>query len=359
VSGGPRSADAVSCYRLSIPERFASTLNAEDTLTVGELGEHALIERIRARLTMPRWVVVGAGDDAAVVTPVRGALEVYTTDALVEGVHFDRRFVPPDAIGHRALAVNLSDLAAMGAEPRAALLSLMLPDSLDERVVDELLDGVLRLADVYRVAVVGGNITRSPGPLIVDVTAIGAVRPRRVLTRAGARPGDAVYVTGWLGDATIGLRDLQAAPGAVDGPGPQRYLRPDPRVRVGLLLGRNRVASSCIDLSDGLSDGIRQIAQASGVGMVLEESSLPIGRAALDWQRQTGHDPVEAAVRGGDDYELLFTVRPSRQGRLRAVRQLAGDLPITRIGVVTRDTELRVAAHGRTRALPEGFEHFR
>ncbi|HVZ20153.1 MAG TPA: AIR synthase related protein, partial [Vicinamibacterales bacterium] len=137
------------------------------SLTISSLGEHALIQRITARLTMPSWVVVGPGDDAAVVEPERGALDVLTTDSLVEGVHFDRRFVPPDAIGHRALAVNLSDLAAMGAEPRAALLSLVLPDAFDVADIDALVDGLVTLAAAHRVALVGGNITRTPGPLVV------------------------------------------------------------------------------------------------------------------------------------------------------------------------------------------------
>ena len=175
------------------------------TRTVADVGERALIQRITARLPAPAWVVIGPGDDAAVVEPARGALDVLTTDVQVEGVHFDCRFVPPDAIGHRALAVNLSDLAAMGARPRAALLSLVLPDRLDVAVVDGLLDGLLALADAHRVALVGGNISRSPGPLVVDMTAIGTVHPRRVLTRSAARAGDDLYVTGLIGGATAGL----------------------------------------------------------------------------------------------------------------------------------------------------------
>ena len=329
-------------------------------MTVAELGEHALIERICARLTMPSWVVVGPGDDAAVLTPVRGELDVVTTDAQVEGVHFDRRFVPPTSIGHRALAVNLSDLAAMGAQPRAALLSLMLPDALPVEAVDGLLEGLLALAERHHVAVVGGNITRSPGPLIVDVTAIGSVRRRRMLTRAGARPGDAVYVTGALGDAAIGLKRFQhnELSGQNDD-SEKRLLWPEPRIRTGLLLGRNRVASSCMDLSDGLADAIRQIAQTSSVGMVLDGSSVPVGAAALEWHSRHGGDPLETALTGGEDYELVFTVRPAHQRRLKAVRQQIGDLPISRIGVVTREPELRISAHGSTTPLPAGFQHFR
>jgi thiamine-monophosphate kinase len=361
--------------------------------TVSDIGEHALISRITARLATPSWVLVGPGDDAAVIRPARGALDVLTTDAQVEGVHFDRRFVPPDAIGHRALAVNISDLAAMGAAPRAALLSLVLPDELEVAVVDAVLDGFIALAGRHRVAVIGGNITRSPrlgsgqaqGPLMIDVTAIGSVKPRRILTRSGARPGDEVFVTGTIGGAAVGLQSLRARAGGPEGPplrsahvkanatatnveadlqvrlteNEQKYLRPEPRVRAGLLLGRNRAASACIDLSDGLADGLRQIAGASGVGITVEEAAIPLADGVAAFHHNRGSDAVCAALAGGDDYELLFTARPVWRGRLRAVRSQAGDLPITKIGVVTRDARLIVRSAAGDRDLPEGFEHFR
>jgi thiamine-monophosphate kinase len=335
--------------------------------TVSGLGERALIQRITSRLVLPSWVVVGPGDDAAVIESERGALEVLTTDAQVEGIHFDLRFVPADAIGHRALAVNLSDLAAMGASPRAALLSLVLPDTLEVRTIDGLLDGLLTLAQRHRIALVGGNITRSPGPFVVDVTVTGAARPRRVLTRAGARPGDEIYVTGTIGDAVVGLRSLRdgrashgVAEADVDVRGcEQRYLRPEPRVRAGMLLGRNRAASACIDLSDGLADGIRQIAEASGVGMLVDDASVPISEEARRWYTRLGQDAIDASLSGGDDYELLFTVRPSHRGRLRAVQKDIGNLPITRIGIVTTDRRLIVRGRDGNRDLPPGFEHFR
>jgi thiamine-monophosphate kinase len=338
-----------------------------NTSTVADCGERALIARIRERLTMPAWVVVGPGDDAAALEPVRGALEVLTTDAQVDGVHFDRRFVPPDAIGHRALAVNLSDLAAMGARPRAALLSLALPASLELSAFDQMLDGLLSLAARYSVALVGGNITRTPGPLVVDVTALGSVHRRKILTRAGARAGDDVFVTGTLGEAAAGLRLLQAAHAAAEvdptAMGVQnqarRYLRPDPRVRAGMLLGRNRAASSCMDLSDGLADGVRQIAEASGVGMAIDASAIPIAAELRSGQASNDADPLDLALRGGDDFELLFTSRPGHAGRLRTVRRQLGDLPITRIGVVTRGRDLLVSDERGTRELPPGYEHFR
>src|SRR5512135_2329548 len=174
--------------------------------TVADLGERAIIDRIGARApASPAFVTVGIGDDAAVLEAQRNRAEVVTTDVLVEGVHFDRAYVPPGAIGHKALAVNLSDLAAMGAEPRAALLSLVLPASMTVEDFDEMIGGFMAVADRYRVALVGGNVARSPGPLMLDVTAIGSVKPRRVLVRGGARPGDGLYVSGSVGAAYAGF----------------------------------------------------------------------------------------------------------------------------------------------------------
>jgi thiamine-monophosphate kinase len=332
------------------------------TVTVADVGERALIDRIKARVSMPAWVVIGPGDDAAVIKPQRGAFDVVTTDAQVDGVHFDRRFVPADAIGHRALAVNLSDLAAMGASPHAALLSLALPPSLNVATFEQILDGLLALAAVHRVTLIGGNITQTPGPLTLDVTAIGSARPRRILTRAGARPGDHVYVTGSLGEAATGLHMLQATSAGASWPSDGcvgRYLKPEPRVRAGMLLGRNRAASSCMDISDGLADCVRQVAGASGVGITLDGSAIPVPTEVRDVQRRRGRAPLEPALSGGDDYELFFTVRPAHRGRLRAVCRQLGDLPITRIGVVTKARELLIRDEEGIRTLPAGYEHFK
>jgi thiamine-monophosphate kinase len=328
--------------------------------TVSSLGERAIIDRITSRLAMPPWVVVGPGDDAAVIKPARGAFDVLTTDALVDGIHFDLRFVPPDAVGYRALAVNLSDLAAMGAEPRAALLSLLVPDDLDVGTIDGLIDGLLTLASYYRVALIGGNISRTTGPLTIDVTATGSVRPRRVLTRAGARPGDDVYVTGALGSAATGLELLKAG-GTTDsshGPCVERYLRPEPRVRAGLLLGRNRAASSCMDLSDGLGDAVHQIAEASGVGITIDAGALPVTDEVRGWHRENCRDLLQTVMSAGDDYELLFTSRPSQRGRFRSVCKQIGDLPITKIGAVTKARDVLVKDERGARELPRGYEHW-
>ena len=330
-------------------------------MTVHELSERELVSRVQQRLSpAPPWLAVGIGDDAAVVEPERNRLEVVTVDAVVDGVHFDRRFTPPDAIGHRALAVNLSDLAAMGAAPRFALLSFLLPADLAVDDFDGIVGGIASLAASERVTVVGGNLTRTPGPLAIDITAVGTVKRRSVMTRGGARPGDIVYVTGSIGAAAAGLQMLRGAVTAQVESCVERYLRPAARMRAGLLLGRNRAASACVDLSDGLADGVARIAEASGVGVTIDASDLPVDADARRAFESLGIDQVDAAIAGGDDYELLFTVRPRMRGRLRAVIERCG-VPMTRIGVCTEDKALLVRAmpDGPFRPLPAGFTHFR
>jgi len=330
--------------------------------SVGDLGEHGLIALIRDRLpAAPAWVHIGLGDDAAVLHPDRNRLEVLTTDALVEGVHFDRTFTPPDAIGHRALAVNLSDLAAMGATPRAALLSLVLPAALPVADLTALVDGLLAVARAHGTVLVGGNITRSTGPLIVDVTALGSVRPRRVLTRTGARPGDDVWVSGAIGAAAAGLGALSAGLQADGDLATCRdaYLRPEPRLRLGRILGGNRAATACVDLSDGLADGLHQLAAASGVGIDIEAGAIPVPEAARAWWAGRGEDALLRAMTGGDDYELLFTVSPRRRRRLETVRRQAGTVPLTRIGSVITGSAVTLVDGDTRTPLPGGYVHFR
>jgi thiamine-monophosphate kinase len=341
--------------------------------TVGDLTEADLIARIQQQLPpAPDWLLVGIGDDAAVVEPERNRLEVLTVDAIVEGVHFDRAFVPPDAIGYRALAVNLSDLAAMGASPRLALLSFALPAALPLEDFEGIIAGLARLAAGHRLHVAGGNLTRSPGPLMIDITVMGSVKRRRALTRAGARPGDEIYVSGTLAAAAAGLRMLQEMSSTTKdtkdtketakNTAVERYLYPDPRVRLGLLLSRNRAASAAIDLSDGLADGVHRIAAASGVGAVIEAEALPIDPGVRAWFEERGLDPVAEALTAGDDYELLVTVPPRTRRRLAAATRC--DVPLTRIGTCTGDRAalLRVrrgSAVTEAELPPGGFDHFR
>jgi len=325
--------------------------------------ERELIARISARLPpRPEWMTVGIGDDAAVLEPEKNRLEVLSVDALVEGVHFDRAFTPPHAIGHRALAVNLSDLAAMGATPRVCLVSLALPSAFAIADFDAMIDGLVALARRHRVHVAGGNLTRSPGPLIVDITVAGTVKRRQVLTRNGARPGDELYVSGSIGAAAAGLDMLKqhAADPATNNPCVTRYLYPQPRVRMGMLIARNRAASAGVDLSDGLADAVHQIAQASGVGAVVDAEAIPIEPEAREWFAGRADDPLRSSITGGDDYELLVAVRPRVARRLGAALR-HGEAPLTRIGVCTENpaTVLNCGGGSGSIPLPAGFHHFR
>jgi len=330
-------------------------------------------------------MLVGIGDDAAVVEPERNRVDVLSVDALIEGIHFDRAFVPPDAIGHRALAVNLSDLAAVGAAPRLALLSFALPPLLPLDDFDGVIAGLTALAAELRLHIAGGNLTRSPGPLVLDITVVGTVKRRQALTRGGARPGDEIYVSGTIGTAAAGLEMLSTATAedATDAEVSastkrvlssassassalrciQRYLYPEPRVRLGLLLARNRAASACIDLSDGLADGVRRMAEASGVGAVIDANALPLDPAARTWFDGRGRDAVTSAITAGDDYELLVAVRPRTRRRLGTVTQHGGTA-LTRIGVCTEDRAVVLRGNGggtaHERELPRaGYDHFR
>ena len=333
-------------------------------MTVSDLSERELIARLRRQLPpAPPWMTVGIGDDAAVVETVRNELDVFTVDAIVEGVHFDRRFTPPEAIGHRALAVNLSDLAAMGATPRLALVSLALPASLPTDEFDAMIGGLAALALKHNLHVAGGNLTRSSDPLVVDVTAVGTIKRRGVLTRAGARAGDEIYVTGSVGGARAGLQYLQlGTPDEEMAPAARRFLYPEPRVRAGLLLGRNRAATACMDLSDGLADAVRQVAEASGVGARLDAAALPVDPETRRWFASRRADVVAEVLTGGDDYELMFTVSRKLRGRLRTVARHAG-VPLTRIGVCTPERDLRISGTFEGQIvdapLPNGFSHFR
>ena len=332
-------------------------------VTVAELGERQLLERLRARFAgagaPSDGLLIGIGDDAAVVTPARRLCTVLTTDALVEGVHFERRFSRPEDIGARALAVNLSDLAAMGARPRWVLLSLVLPDAIRVDEVEALASGLGQAAGRANVTVIGGNITRTTGPLVIDITAVGEVHPRRMLTRSGGRGGDELYVSGTVGAAAAGLEMLRAGGGTTDAACVDRYLRPEARVRLGRAIGQARAARAAMDLSDGLADALRQLSEASGCGVEIDADALPIDLAARQWWQSRGEDPVVRALSGGDDYELLLAVPRTWRGRLRQARHRVAEPALTRIGTLTKGAAIRVMRrNGRREELPGGYEHF-
>jgi thiamine-monophosphate kinase len=254
----------------------------------------------------------------------------------------------------------------MGATPRLALLSLALPPTLPLADFDDIIGGLAALAGRHRMSLVGGNLTRTTGPLVIDVTVGGSVKRRQILTRGGARPGDDLYVTGTIGAAAAGLQMLKATatPGAPplppesSGPCIRRYLYPEPRVRLGTLVGRNRAATACIDLSDGLADAVHQVAAASRVGAIVDAAELPIDPDARRWFAERGTAAVREALTASDDYELLIAVGPRTRGRLRAAER-HGDVPLTRIGSCTAEPAVLLRSNGTTEPMPRGYSHFR
>jgi thiamine-monophosphate kinase len=315
------------------------------------LTEFELIERYLSRLGAQRDdVVLGVGDDAALVRPPAGLELALAADTIVEGVHFPAGMAA-DEIGHRVLAVNLSDMAAMGAEPAWALLTLTLPQAASGWL-RSFSSGLHELARRHGVQVVGGDTTA--GPLSATIAIAGLVPPGQALRRAGARPGDEVWVSGTPGDAAAGLDALSGrleAPATVVEPLLRRFARPEPRVSLGLVL--RGVATACIDVSDGLAGDLAKLCTASGVAAALDSTCLPLSaamRGAVDPERARRY-----ALRGGDDYELLFTLPP---GTDAAALERGGAVALTRIGTIAAGYGVTLDGAPMDSDALHGFDHF-
>lgn len=314
-------------------------------------GEFELIERYFTGLGAVRDDVRhSVGDDAAVVTPRAGAELVLALDTIVADVHF-----PADTgarfIGHRALAINLSDLAAMGAEPAWALLGLTLPAA-DESWLGGFATGFDELARRFGVALVGGDTTR--GPLAATVTVGGWVPPGQALTRSGARAGDDLWISGTAGDAGAGLAILQgrlAAASAAREELLRRFLVPEPRVNLGLAL--RGIASACIDVSDGLAGDLAKLCHASDAGARLDCPRLPRSESLLEAAGE--ESAMRYALSAGDDYELLFTAPAAARRRIEGLARVT---PISLIGEITAMQGLHLQGSGLERDLVHGFDHF-
>jgi thiamine-monophosphate kinase len=284
-------------------------------------------------------VPVGPGDDCAVIRLGRVKV-LLTTDMLIEGRHFRRDWMSPEEIGAKAMLVNLSDIAAMGGDPRFALLSVGLPRSFSVSEADRLFRGMREVARKNGVTIVGGD-TNAADRLIVNVTLIGEATAGRVLTRSGAREGDFIYVTGTLGDAALALRA-------------RRHRLPPCRIKIGKKLARDRRVHSLIDLSDGLAGDLRHILEASGVGAEIDRGAVPVSPGFLEGAKRLGLDPDRLKLAGGEDYELLFTASPPLPSKIDGV-------PITKIGtILPKRFGLRwIDSQGRRYSKKiYGFRHF-
>jgi thiamine-monophosphate kinase len=338
------------------------------------LAERDLIANIRERAGQTqvagrkgRILHLGIGDDCAVLRPRAGEELVVTTDLSLENVHFRRDWHPPQSVGHRCLARGLSDLAAMGARPEAAFLSLALPAELSgyhkgspyKTWMQAFFDGLIALAERYRVPLAGGDLAKSPpgvnraqGLVVADIVLLGSVPMGRSLLRSGARPGDLIYVTGSLGGSAAELLALERHPAAFrkkdEGGQGHPHLYPEPRLATGRKLMRRRLATAAIDLSDGLSTDLAHLCEESGLAAEIEVESLPVDARAT----------LEQALHGGEDYELLFTADPET-----VVPSSLGGVLVHAIGRMKkpgRGPLVQMSHRGGKRTLaPAGWEHFR
>jgi thiamine-monophosphate kinase len=322
------------------------------------------IQQIARDLKAGSGLRLSIGDDAAAFRPSARHLTLISTDALVENVHFDLRYFSPADLGWKALAVNLSDIAAMGGRPLYATTSIAFPRGLTARFVEDFYKGLASLAKQHGVVLIGGDTCSSQRDIFVDVTVIGEIEPAKIVTRSGARPGDLLYVTGALGGSAMGLewltRSSTNAWGALakrrKSSLVQRHLRPEPRCAAGRFLADRRLPSAMIDVSDGLSTDLGHLCQQSQVGAIVDAKRIPLPKSSSLSIPQL-HDWLGYALNGGEDYELLFAV-PSRR-RKKVPRAIQG-LPIHEIGFFTsRPGTWLVQGDQQTEFFPSGFDHFR
>src|SRR5688572_11389583 len=313
--------------------------------------------------------VTGIGDDAAIVQTTPGKETVVTTDLLIEDIDFRRTTIPPYLLGHKALAVSLSDIAAMGSRPRWSLISIGVPaDVWQTDFVDRFYSGLFELAGRYDVQLIGGDTSRTEAKIAVDSIVLGECAAGHAIKRSGAKPGDQIFVTGSLGAAAAGLRLVERgahlAEQNIDQEDSQkldhvllRRLRPVPRVGWGIVLGEERLATAMVDLSDGLSSVLNHLCEASGAGALIESSLLPIDSQVTELCGRRALDPLQLALHGGEDFELLFTVNADHVARLP--RKVDGT-HITRIGEIrVQDDGVKISEGRRVWELnPGGWKHF-
>jgi len=319
---------------------------------ISDLGEFGLIGEI-ARIAGHSNAIAGIGDDAAVLELPEGEVMLATVDMLVEDVHFRQSYMSAEEIGATALAVNISDIAAMGGTPRYALVSLAASPHTNVDLIRGLITGLVSVGKRFGVSLAGGNVTSTKGPLTIDVVMIGSAKRDEVVLRSGARPGDVIAVTGRLG-ARAAFRmsreaELESAP---------TFRVPVPRVEIGRGLAARHLAHAMIDLSDGLAGDIKHVCQASGVGAVLYETALPTADEARRMASALGTSAAELALGGGEDYELLICLD---SGDLEAARSIAVEVGLTVVGLILDASSgvlLEDASGGGKALTSEGWEHF-
>jgi thiamine-monophosphate kinase len=327
-------------------------------------GETALIAALQRLFgTPPPGVALGIGDDCAALAVAGEDFLLWTVDTLIEGVHFDLAYFSLPQLGRKSLAVNLSDIAAMGGEPLYALLSLGWPRDRDPAGALALGAGLAQAAKEYGVAVIGGDTVAAPGGVMVTLSLLGRVPRGEMLTRQGARVGDRIYVTGPLGEAAGGLEILRrglALDSELHKALSQAHLDPQPQLRAGRILARQKLATALIDLSDGVATDLGHVCRASGVGARIPAATAPVSPRVKTLAAQLGLDPLDLALKGGEDYQLLFTSPAAQAPALFQAFAQAGLPPPLPLGEIVPGAGVWLeTAAGEKDISGQGFDHFR
>ncbi len=333
-------------------------------MKIGDIGEFGLIARLKEKcLINPAGMVTGIGDDAAVL-PVRAGRHILiTTDMLVEKVHFDWAFSTPSDLGYKAMAANLSDIAAMGGEAENAVVAIALPPATMVETVEEIYQGMIDCAGHFGVNIAGGDTVSSPAGLVLAVTVTGSVEPANCCRRSGALPGDLLAVTGWLGGAAAGLYVLQTpdlTTAEQDNLVVSCHRRPEPRLREGRFLALTGAVTAMNDISDGLASEVNEIAAASQAGSLIQAAKIPVHPVTRAVAGRAGIDPLEWALRGGEDYELVLCLRPEAAPDIIRRFEENFHLPLTIIGVInSAQNGVQLESAGQTQPLVAGgYRHF-
>jgi thiamine-monophosphate kinase len=328
--------------------------------SIRKIGEFGLIKLIERTLFSPKkqsGLVIGIGDDAAVFETARGKWNVITVDAMAEGVHFDLRYTDFQKLGWKAMTSNLSDLAAMGAEPKWALINLTIPNKIKVEDIRQLYRGISGCGKKFHIRVIGGNITRARKEFVISITALGEIRKNEILTRRGAKIGDVIAVTGDLGASHAGLRILQnKLRPSINGRAVRKHLTPEPRTNWIQLLKRSGVKiHTCIDISDGLTSDLKHVCDASRVGAEIYWEWLPIHSITKKVSASLGEGVTGYALNGGEEYELLMTLESSQ---FEKAKKILGKR-ITAIGRINASRQITLIRNEkRTTLLAKGFKHF-
>jgi len=336
-------------------------------MKISDLGEFGLIRKIKQQSKRrSAATLIGIGDDAAALSLSPSKKLLATTDMLLEGVHFDLSYTDFYSLGWKSAAVNLSDIAAMGGVPRFCLTALGIPSTISVEQIKEFYKGFNTLCGKFNADLVGGDTCRSEKGLVVSVTALGEVEKKNMLTRAGARPGDLIFVTGTLGDSAAGLEMLKAGY-MVQGPGSRgqgskseitrfikKHLQPMPRVELGRKIALSGCATSMIDISDGLSSDLGHICEESRVGAEIGADQIPFSKDMHKTFGQSKTAFLQYALSGGEDYELLFTVAPSKLKKFLSLKVVS-----TQMGTIIAGNIMFLIDNGKRAVLkPKGFNHF-